>query len=532
MNLGRLRLGRHALLALVAVILVSCSASERRTDEEAFDTSRAERMFVAGYQDVTSVYIKDVATADLAMAGLRGLSAVDPEFSAVRSDGQVSIAVGEHEVGRYLAPSDNDNDGWAEVTARAIADGRAHSPALGKAEAEALYEAVFDGLVTRLDTYSRYAGRDEAREHRASRDGFGGIGVRIRMVERGVHVISVMDDTPAARAGLRANDIIVAIDGETAKDLSQRDVVRRLRGPVDSRVVLSVERENGGAAFPVKVLRSHIVPQTVSYRREGNAAVFKVTSFNQSTSRALRDAMARAQREIGPLLSGYVLDLRGNPGGLLDQAVAVSDLFLERGRIVSTHGRHPDSHQYFEAHRDALADEIATTVLINGNSASASEIVAAALQDSRRAIVIGSNSFGKGTVQTVLRLPNEGELTLTWARFHAPSGYTLNHRGVLPDICTSTGVHSAADVIDRLNRGTMLAPLADARQALRTANDDDTALAALRDRCPTRDAEEEIDLRVALDLLQDPVLFGIARGAGTLPATAHRSGQVSELSTQ
>src|SRR3546814_53909 len=192
--------------------------------------------------------------------------------------------------------------------------------------------------------------------------------------------------------------------------------------------------------------------------REGNLAYIRVSGFNNRTADSLRQKIGQARSEFGSELRGYILDLRGNPGGLLEQAVEVSDIFVTSGRIVSTHGRHNDSHQYFPAEqlqRGDLTENAPVVVLIDGGSASASEIVAAALQDSGRAALVGSASYGKGTVQTVLPLPNSGEFILTWARFHAPSGYALHRRGVLPDICTTGEVTSPADVMARIQTGAL-----------------------------------------------------------------------------
>ncbi len=212
-----------------------------------------------------------------------------------------------------------------------------------------------------------------------------------------------------------------------------------------------------------------------------------------------------------------LLEIDGDPGGLLDQAVAVSDLFIRQGRIVSTHGRHPDSHQYFDAEPDDVAKKKPVVVLINGNSASASEIVASALQDSGRAVVVGSGSFGKGTVQTVLRLPNEGELTLTWARFHAPSGYGLNGRGVLPDVCTTGDAEDAAAVVTRLRQG--LLPIDRAARNRNVDEDDEAGIEKLRSYCPARQTDPDIDIEVAQRLLEEPELFARAL-TGKASATA------------
>jgi carboxyl-terminal processing protease len=237
--------------------------------------------------------------------------------------------------------------------------------------------------------------------------------------------------------------------------------------------------------------------------RDGGVAVFHVTGFNQNTTQQIVEDLEAVEREMGPALRGIVLDLRGNPGGLLDQAVSLSDVFIAKGPIVSTVGRHPASRQYFEASGDSVAPRLPIVVLIDGGSASSSEIVAAALQDLGRAVVIGSASYGKGTVQTVMRLPNDGELTLTWARLVTPSGYILNEHGVIPTLCTSdlgdddramqTALQRAASVSGR------------PRAAL-----DEGAWSRLRHACPARQGDRAIDLAVAKRILADPALYAEA----------------------
>ncbi|WP_162906851.1 S41 family peptidase [Algihabitans albus] len=498
-------------LAVAGIALGACTTQELRSQPTAYEPSRAERMFIAGYQDVTAVYIEDVEVDDLALAGLEAVTQIDPELSFDFENGKVTVAYDEAVLRSLPAPSPRDSTGWARLTASAIEEGRRLSPALGESRAEDVYEAVFDGMVAELDAYSRYAGREEARENRASRDGFGGIGVRIRVEDDGVRLVSVMEETPAEAAGLQDEDLIVTIAGRPAAGMDQRDVVRTLRGPIGTYVRVSVRRADLPEPFEVDIERDHIVPQTVTYRRADDVAVIRVAGFNQSTTQTLREKIFRAEREIGEDLQGFIIDLRDNPGGLLDQAVSVADLFVADGRIVSTHGRHPDSHQYFEARRDDLIGQLPIVVLINGNSASASEIVAAALQDSRKAIVVGSNSFGKGTVQTVLRLPNEGELTLTWARFHAPSGYALHKRGVLPDVCIADDSRDLPATLTRLRGGELLIP---SRQRQAPVDiDDEDGLQQLRALCPTRDSEGELDVEVALQLILDPSLYASAIGS-------------------
>ena len=517
------RLGQRVVVVSLAFLLISCARSDAVAPPQEFDTARAQRMFSAGYQDVSAVFIREVPPSQLAIAGLGELSTIDPSIDVARGGDEVHLLVDGDIAARIDAPRDTDNEGWARVTSLVIWEGRARSETLRAAKTETIYETVFDGMISQLDTYSRYSGREEARENRAGRDGFGGIGVRIQVIAEGVKIVSVMEETPAQRSGMQDGDVVVTIDGVPAAGMSQREVVRRLRGPLDSRVALEVQRRDVSELVDISVVRAHIVPQTVSYRANGGSAYIKVSGFNQSTTRTLRQKLreVEGQRENGRL-DGIILDLRDNPGGLLDQAVSVADLFVDDGRIVSTHGRHPDSHQYFDARSDEVLDTVPMVVLVNGNSASASEIVAAALQDSGRAVVVGSNSFGKGTVQTVLRLPNEGELTLTWARFHAPSGYALHHRGILPDVCTSN-VDSREQALRDLDSGSLL--ISSTLQQAAISAEDEAALAALRLNCPLREDDNAFDVEIAQRLLGDPDLF--ARTKGSQVDTARSGDQLS-----
>lgn len=498
------RLAGGILGLSASVLLVSCTGSAVDPGRTAaYNPATAASMFSAGYEDVSSVYIEDVTARQLALAGLGNLHNIDPGVEITENAEQVSVRVGGQQAAAYKAPPHRDNEGWAKLTALAVDASRNRSSELVNAESESLYEYVFDGMLSALDDYSRYAGREEAQENRASRDGFGGIGVRIQIEDGGVRIKSVMEDTPAKRAGLEPNDLITHIDGATAAGVAQRDVIRQLRGRPNSPVRLTVARDGAPAPLSIEVVRAHIVPQTITYERRGNAALFNVLGFNQSTTRNLKDKIEQAFDAQGAQLSGLIIDLRDNPGGLLDQAVSVADLFLDKGLIVSTRGRHPDSHQIFDAHVGDSGRDLPIVVLINGNSASASEIVAAALQDAGRAIVVGSSSFGKGTVQTVLRLPNEGELTLTWARFHAPSGYALQDRGVMPDICTNLG----EAVIDgqRLGDDAYIVPGSVVRRDV--APGDDAAVEALHAYCPPHQDREDLDIEIAKRILDTSGLY-------------------------
>ncbi|WP_282609675.1 S41 family peptidase [Pelagibius sp. Alg239-R121] len=510
---------RGALLSL-AFLIVAC-ASQDSTNPSNFDRSRADRFFVAGYRDVAESYIDEVMVNQLAIAGLESLAAIDPNISVAVEREEVRIALEGEETIRFHQPNPNDVTAWASLTTAAISLARSKSKELEEANAERLYETVFDGMLGELDQFSRYSGREEARNNRASRDGFGGIGIRINISDEGIRVLSVMEKTPAEAAGLKAEDLIVKIDGVDTTTLSQKDAIHRLRGRLRSKVKLDVEREGHGRLLPITVTRAKIVQQTVRIKKVDEIAHITVSGFNQNTTQNLRLKVREVAQRLGPKLKGYVIDLRGNPGGLLDQAVGVSDLFITGGRIVSTHGRHPDSEQFFDAEPDDVADGLPIVVLINSNSASASEIVAAALQDSGRAVIIGSNSYGKGTVQNVFRLPNQGELALTWARFHAPSGYALHQRGVLPDICTTKGIDSAEDVLAELRQGTM--PIDHNIRNISPDFDDPAAIKLLRDNCPPRQTTASIDLEVAERLLTEPSLYVRALGEVSTGTTAQLS---------
>jgi carboxyl-terminal processing protease len=516
---------RRAGPLCLAFLMVAC-ASQDSTVQVGYDEGRAERLFTAGYSNVSDIYIEEVPVADLAIAGMKSLASIDPALGVAVEGDRLRVNFDNQPMASFPMADPRDPEAWGALTAAVISISRYHSRDLDTADQEKIYEAVFDGLLTQLDSFSRYAGREAARENRASRDGFGGIGVRIRLIEEGVLVLSVMEDTPAEAAGLQADDVIVAIDGESVEGLSQHDAVNRLRGRIGSEVDLTLER-SGVDPLVVAVERSHIVPQTVSYHREGNLGYIKLTGFNKRTTDSLRQKIRQAQNEIGSDLRGFILDLRGNPGGLLEQAVEVSDLFVDHGRIVSIHGRHNDSHQYYPAKRGDLTENAPLVVLIDGGSASASEIVAAALQDSGRAVLVGSGSYGKGTVQTVMPLPNDGEFILTWARFHAPSGYALHRRGVLPDLCTSGSAHSTAEVLTQIHSGTQ--PLTAELRRRDIDINDDGAVEAFRAHCPAREEDEtEIDMEVARQLLEEPGLY--ARALHHLPDTAASSHAVPDAS--
>ena len=269
-----------------------------------------------------------------------------------------------------------------------------------------------------------------------TRGEFGGLGIEVTQEEGFVKVVSPIDGTPADQAGIEAGDFITHVDGESVLGLALDEAVEMMRGPVGSEIVVTVVREGAEEPFDVSIIRDTIKLTAVRSRSVGDTIVLRITTFSDQTFPSMRDQLLEQVEELGGLenVNGFVLDLRNNPGGLLTQAVRVSDAFLDAGEIVSTRGRDPQDGDRFNAEPGDLADGKPMVVLINGGSASASEIVAGALQDHRRAIVVGTKSFGKGSVQTVMPLRGEGAMRLTTARYYTPSGRSIQALGVSPDI--------------------------------------------------------------------------------------------------
>ena len=300
---------------------------------------------------------------------------------------------------------------------------------------DSLVESAINGMLTSLDPHSNYLNTKNFNDMKVQTRGeFGGLGIEVSMENGLVKVVSPIDDTPAARAGLKPGDLITHLDGDPVQGMTLPEAVEKMRGPVSSEIRLTIRRD-GKDPFDVKLVRATIKIQSVRSHLEGdNIAYIRITTFNEQTDVGLNNAMKNLKQQAGGKLLGVVLDLRNDPGGLLDQAVAVADAFLDKGEIVSTRGRRNEDAQRYNARPGDIAAGLPIAVLINGGSASASEIVAGALQDHHRAILLGTRSFGKGSVQTIIPLPGHGAMRLTTARYYTPSGRSIQARGIEPDI--------------------------------------------------------------------------------------------------
>jgi carboxyl-terminal processing protease len=299
-----------------------------------------------------------------------------------------------------------------------------------------LVESAINGMLAGLDPHSSYLNAKDYKDMQVTTTGkFGGLGIEVTMEDDVLKVISPMDGSPAAKAGVLAQDEIVAIDGETTQGVTLNQAVDKMRGNIGDPITITVMRKGVDKPIDIKIVRAEIVIQAVKGRAEGQIIYTRIASFSENTFDGLKAALDKYGTEIGwDKVQGVIVDLRGDPGGLLDQAIAVSDAFLDQGEIVSTRGRHADETQRFNAHSGDLARGKPVIVLINGGSASASEIVAGALQDHRRATLVGTRSFGKGSVQTIVPLGSGGALRLTTARYYTPSGRSIQAKGIEPDI--------------------------------------------------------------------------------------------------
>jgi carboxyl-terminal processing protease len=301
-----------------------------------------------------------------------------------------------------------------------------------------LMEGAINGMISSLDPHSRYMNAKGWSDMQETTHGeFGGLGIEVTMEDGFVKVVTPIDDTPAARAGIMSGDVITQIDDDNIQGLSLDQAVAKMKGPADSKIRLKIVRKGADAPVDIALVREVIRVKPVRYHTDGgDIGYIRITSFNEQTTDGLRKAIAAISKEIPQdKLAGYVVDLRNNPGGLLDQAVSVSSAFMNRGEIVSTRGRTPEETQRFTARGGDLTKGKPLVVLINGGSASASEIVAGALHDHKRATLIGTRSFGKGSVQTIIPLGSgNGALALTTARYYTPSGRSIQAQGVVPDV--------------------------------------------------------------------------------------------------
>ena len=398
-----------------------------------------------------------------------------------------------------MAQSTNSPDTYRQLNLFGDVFERVRAEYVEEVSDQELIEAAINGMLTSLDPHSNFLTSKNYSDMRVQTKGeFGGLGIEVTMENGVVKVVSPIDDTPASRAGLEPSDLITHLDGDTIQGLTLGQAVERMRGPVDSKIVLSVRRKDA-KPFDVTIQRATIKIRSVRHEAVGDVGYVRITTFNEQTTSGLQNGVAALSSELGDKLAGFVIDLRNNPGGLLDQAISVSDSFLEKGEIVSTRGRDPNDASRVHATAGDVTDGKPVVVLINGGSASASEIVAGALQDHRRAIILGTQSFGKGSVQTIVPLPGNVAMRLTTARYYTPSGRSIQKTGISPDIIVPTAKIEKFDSAKR-RRET------DLRNALESAGTterkDAPKVKPAARKSVKEQAEEDYQLARAVDLLR------------------------------
>ncbi|HVW72414.1 MAG TPA: S41 family peptidase [Rhizomicrobium sp.] len=336
----------------------------------------------------------------------------------------------------------NDTSAYSQLDLFSDAFERVRANYVRPVKDSELIDAAIQGMVSNLDPHSSYMDAKMYGDMQITTKGqFGGVGIEVTQDEGGlIKVISPIDGTPASRAGIKTGDRIAGIDGTSIAGLPLNDAIDKMRGPAGSKITLTILREGEKKPFDVTLVRAMVSVAAATYRREGDIGYIRLPGFDEQTADGLEHAVRELKKQIGPGIRGYVLDLRNNPGGLLDQAIQVSDDFLNSGEIVSTRGRHPEDTQRYDAKSGDITDGKPVVVLINGGTASASEIVSGALQDHKRATIVGMISFGKGSVQTIIPLgEGRGALRLTTARYYTPSGHSIQAEGIIPDIQVAQG---------------------------------------------------------------------------------------------
>ncbi len=371
-----------------------------------------------------------------------------------------------------------------------------------------LIEAAINGMLTSLDPHSSYLNMDNFKDMQVDTRGeFGGLGIEVTQENGFIKVISPIYDTPAEKAGLQPGDFITNIDGKSVRGMPLNEAVDLMRGKVNTDIKLTIVRKGEQAPFDVTLTRAVIKIQSVRPQVKNDVGYIRITKFSEQTYSGLQRAIEEQKKEIGPKLKGFVIDLRNNPGGLLDQAIAVSDAFLNKGEIVSTRPRDTKNTERYNAKEGDLANNLPIVVLINDGSASASEIVAGALQDHGRAIIMGTRSFGKGSVQTILPMPGHVALRLTTARYYTPSGRSIQEVGIVPDIIVPQSKVETIETGQRRSEADLNGALHNEDSAIGDAE----TQAEKRRQDAEKVTEDDYQLARALDMIRGISLYGSFR---------------------
>lgn len=495
--------------ALIALLLQGCAGtaptqSSRLKPMVPVDRDAATNVLRTGFSEISQKAIIERPYDDLFIAGYRKLWLLDPEIGFGADENHLTLLKDGEIIARPPRPT--NLRGWADTTITLFDAIRESSGVARYADTEALYTVMFDAALEQIDPYSRYAGRRSARANREFRNGIVGLGFTFDVFPEGLVVRSVTETGPLAAAGVVPDDVIIAVDDVPMTGTTRVAAMRLLQGPPQSDINLAVRRASDQSVRTLDLKRSLIIPKTVKATFINGIGRIEISAFNLRTSSDVAKAVAQMKQQSA---RGLILDLRNDPGGLLDQCVEIADLFLESGVIATLSGRHPGSKQYYEARPGDVSNGLPLIILVDGKSASASEIVAAALSDNGRAVTVGTSTLGKGTVQTLVRLPNDGEMALTWSQVWSPAGYRIHELGVLPGVCTSGLAGQTGDPVANAFRD--LTASGGTRERWRTASATADERLALRNLCAAESRpDQDIDFVIAERLLDDRAFFAQA----------------------
>ncbi len=511
-----IRLGTFLLLLLVAP-----AYAETGTPATNFNAPIATAVYSTALAFMAPRTLDPVAVSQLTVWGLHGLTALDPDLTVELRDATLRVGLPNRPLGTIAAPRTEDPAAWAAAAAQLSAVAWTASAKLQRAGTTGVITNFFDEIFNHLDPYSRYVPPSEAGADRARRSGSAGAGITLSAEGSAIRVQLVVADGPAAAAGIRHGDAVLAVNGQPTRGVDLATVADWIAGPEDTSVSITV-RSRDGRVRTLDILRAMVPPDTVFIEPLREALLVRITEFDRSTAlrltRELASALSSAADTAHPV-EGIILDLRGNPGGLVREALGVADQLLPAGVIASAVGRDPAATRVWRSIAGQLADQLPVVVMVDGRTASAAEILSAALADRGRAVVVGSATLGKGLVQTIAPLPDGGELFVTWARVLAPRGWPLQGLGVLPQVCTSLGQTVWQSELDSLDQGSQ--PMAEAIARHRAARPPlpPAEAVAIRAACPAAEGSDA-DLSVARFLIQHPVAYVTAllpplRDAGT-----------------
>lgn len=475
-----------------------------------FDIARANEVYAAALEFMAPRTLELSSPKQMTIWGLDGLPALDPAISSSLQGGRLQVSYhGAPLISRSL-PSESNFAGWAELAASVAQAAWTASPALRRSGTQLIINSFFDELFNHFDPYSRYSPPAEGSRTAAWLEGSAGVGVEI--VTRGDRVVitHVKDDGPSAEAHLQPGDAIISVDGTSTRGQTASTVSRWLDGPDNTETVLGIS--SLGRIRKVRIVRRVITPETVYTQMLGTSLLIQINGFTRDTDRRVAAELlhARERGSKGRAPNGLIIDLRGNRGGLLRQAAQTADLVLGGGVVAITEGRDPVASTTWQARPDDISGGLPIIVLVDGRTASAAEILAAALQDHGRAVLVGSATLGKGLVQTVLGLPDGGELFVTWSRVLAPAGYPLQSLGVLPQICTSLGSEALASQLAALAHGRLEMLPALLRHDATRPSTPPSEILQIRASCPAAEGGEQ-DLITSRRLLAMPGLLDAAR---------------------